>query len=74
MKFKGSELDTPLLSKRVKMLLEEMDISTIEELATLSYRAFTNRYGVGKGSLENVIAFLKSKGLELKEMPTMRKS
>jgi DNA-directed RNA polymerase alpha subunit len=73
MNFQGCELDTPLISNRVKGLLKEMEIYTVEQLANLSYRAFMNRYGFGKGSLENVIAFLKLKGKELKEMPTARK-
>lgn len=64
-----NELDSPLLSKRVKNLLKELEIKTIDQLAFLSYRVFLNRYGMGKGSLDNVIAFLALHGKKLREMP-----
>lgn len=67
--FRGSELDTPLLSRRVKNMMMDLEIITIDGLASLSYRMFLNRYGMGKGSLDNAIAFLKTHGKELKEMP-----
>lgn len=65
----NSELESPLLTKRVKGLLKEMNINTLEDLANLSYRVFENKYGIGKGSLENVISFLKIHHLRLREMP-----
>jgi hypothetical protein len=72
MTFEGSELDTPLLTKRSKSLLKEMDITTIDQLTGCSYRAFLNRYGYGKGTLENIIAFLKVNNRVLKEMPEVK--
>lgn len=67
--FDRCELDSPLLSKRVKGFLKEKRIYTIAQLCRLSYRDFERHYGLGKGCLENVIAFLKLCDKELYEMP-----
>ncbi len=61
--------DDPLLSKRVKSVLKELRVFTLDDLCALSYRTFLSRYGIGKGSLENVIAFLKLHNRKLREMP-----
>lgn len=71
--FALSPLASPLLAKKLQEFFKQKGISTLEQVARLSYRVFKNQYGLGAGSLENVIAFLKIHNLQLKEMPPRRR-